>query len=509
MTKASGIVYLVGAGPGDPDLLTLRGSNAISKADVVIYDALISPRLLALCPQDSEMIFVGKRRGHQEMSQAEINRLLVEHARAGRTVVRLKGGDPYVFGRGAEEAETLAANGIAFRVIPGVTAGIGASAWAGIPVTHRDHASAALFVTGHDDPDSPDCRIDWPHLANFRGTIAIYMGVTRLVRIAQVMIDHGKAGETPVALIERGSWPDQKIKVMQLNEIASHQPNTLLIQPPALVVIGDVVKLRPTLDWFSQLPLAGQRVLITRPEADAGRTIQILEEQGAEVFSAPSITVGPIADKRILDSVLIELQKFDWLVFTSANGVRYFIERLFQIGKDIRSLGHLKLAAIGPSTAEKLREYGLIADLLPEKYRSEELADALKHEVGGKKVLLARADRGRTLLKDELEGIASEVVQVPVYCNADAESFPDELLNKIQNGEIDWVTLTSSAIARRFSAIIENKISRDCIKQMKFASISPVTSSAAREAGIEITVEASEYTIPGLIQAMIKYSKSN
>lgn len=505
VSMSGGRVYLVGAGPGDPELLTLRGAEVLKRADVVVYDALVSPRLLELCPAATERIFVGKRRGHQEMPQAEINRLLVKNARMGRCVVRLKGGDPYIFGRGAEEAEALADEGLEFRVVPGVTAGIGAAAYAGIPITHRDCASCAMFVTGHDDPDSPQCRVDWPMLARFQGTIAIYMGVTRLVRIAQVLIAHGKAGETQVALVREGTLPGQDVRVMTLAEVASHSANTLLVQPPALVVIGDVVAVREKLDWFSRLPLAGMTVVVARAEGDAAATSKSLEELGARVLSAPAIRVGPIAEKGSLDAEIKRLERYDWLVFTSGNGVRYFFERLFELGRDLRALGGLKIAAIGPATATRLRDVGLVADLIPEKFRSEELAGALSREVGGKRVLLARADRGRTLLRDELQAVAAEVVQVPVYTNADAGNLPAEVLNEIRNAKIDWVMLTSSAMARQFAALLPPDLSPECRQKMKFASISPVTTAAAKEAGIEIAAEATEYTIPGVIVAIVEY----
>ncbi|MFM7129363.1 MAG: uroporphyrinogen-III C-methyltransferase [bacterium] len=505
----AGKVYLIGAGPGDPELLTLRGAEILKQAEVVVYDALVSPRLLDLCPKSAELIFVGKRRGHQEMPQAEINRLLVAHARKGQCVVRLKGGDPYIFGRGAEEAEALAAEGLEFRVVPGVTAGIGAAAYAGIPITHRDYASAAIFVTGHDDPDSDSCRIDWPWMARFRGTIAIYMGVTRLVRIAQVLLEHGRAGDTPVALVRLGTLPGQQVNTMTLADVAGHQPGTLLIEPPALVVIGEVVAARGPLDWYSRLPLAGRTVVVARAEGDAPATIRQLEELGARVLAAPAILVGPIGDKSQLEKAIEALERFDWLVFTSVNGVKYFFERLFELGHDMRALGRLKIAAIGPATAARLREMGLVADLVPDKYRSEELAEALAARVGGKRVLLARADRGRTLLKDELEAVAAEVVQVPVYTNADAENLPNDVLNEIRNANVDWVMLTSSAMAKRFAFLLPADLSAESRQRIKFASISPVTSAAAREAGLQIATEAMEYTIQGLIDAMIAFEKEH
>lgn len=501
-----GMVYLVGAGPGDPGLITLRGKEILERAEVVLYDSLVSPRLLDFCRPSARLVFVGKRRGHHEVPQDEINRLLVAEAQAGNLVVRLKGGDPFVFGRGAEEAETLYHAGVPFRVVPGVTAGVGALAYAGFPVTHRDYASGVLFITGHDDPDQPGCRADWPHLAQFDGSIVIYMGVVRLMRIAQLLIAHGKSPETPVGLVRKGSWPDQQVVVSTLAEVAD--PNNLpKIKPPALILIGDVVKARPALDWWSRLPLAGQSVLVTRPESDADSTVNLLEELGARVLTAPAITIRPIDDPGLLDEALKNLARFDWLVFTSANGVRYLIDRIFQTGRDLRVLSHLKLAAIGPGTARALQDRGFIADLVPEKFRSEDLAEALRPHVPGKRVLLARADRGRTVLKDELDSIASEVIQVPVYHNADAETLPADILNELNAGHVDWVMLTSSAIARRFVAMLPADFSPELLSRIKFASISPVTSAAAREVGITPIVEAKEFTIAGLVEAMRTFAE--
>lgn len=501
-----GMVYLVGAGPGDPGLITRLGESAIRRAQVLVYDHLVHPRLIAMAPPKAKRIYVGKVRGRHELSQGEINALLCREALAGQVIVRLKGGDPYVFGRGAEEAEVLFKEGIPFRVIPGVTAGIGALAYAGFPVTHRDYASSVVFVTGHDQPDSSECGVDWPLLARFDGTIVIYMGVTRLRQIAQMLLREGKPLTTPVAIVRRGSWPGQIVKVSTLEEVAENETN---VRPPALVVIGDVVKLRPALDWWSRLPLAGKRVLITRPEEDAARSVDSLEELGAEVIVAPTITVRPADDPRALDVALARISDFDWVVFTSSHGVRFFMDRIFQTGRDLRVFGRARLAAIGPMTAQTLRSFGLVADLVPEKYRSEELATELTGRVRGQKVLLARADRGRTLLKDELQGIAAEVVQVPVYHNADAMELPAEALEAIKQGQVDWVTLTSSAIARRFAAMLPPDLNSDDLKKVKFASISPVTTQAAQEAGLVVMVEAESFTFDGLIQAIAKYETSH
>lgn len=504
---SQGMVYLVGAGPGDPGLITRLGEQAVRRSQVLVYDHLVHPRLVALAPPGAKRIYVGKSRGHHEMPQDEINRVLCREALAGQVVVRLKGGDPFVFGRGAEEAERLYAEGIPFRVVPGVTAGIGALAYAGLPVTHRDYASAVVFVTGHDHPDDPGCRADWPHLARFSGTIVIYMGVTRLPRIAQVLIEHGKAPGTPVALVERGSWPGQHVVVKSLEDVANSEGN-LGVSPPALVMIGDVVAARPALNWWSRLPLAGRTVLITRPEEDAARSVEELEELGAEVLVAPTITVRPADTPTELDQALGRLGTFDWVVFTSSHGVRFFMDRIFETGRDLRILGHIRLAAIGPMTAQTLRGYGLVADLVPSQYRSEELAAELAGQVRGQRVLLARADRGRTLLKDELQGVAAEVVQASVYHNADALGFPPDVLQRLSQGQVDWVTLTSSAIARRFAAMLPRDLVAQVLQKVKFASISPVTSQAAREVGIEPTVEAGTFTFKGVTEAIASFELS-
>ncbi|MBI1322319.1 uroporphyrinogen-III C-methyltransferase [bacterium] len=501
-----GLVYLVGAGPGDPGLVTRHAEAAIRAADTVVYDHLVHRKILEWIPANARSIYVGKRRGHQEMPQQEINRLLCDEALQGRAVVRLKGGDPYVFGRGAEEAEALAEAGVPFRVIPGVTAGIGALAYAGLAVTHRDHASAVTFVTGHDDPDSPDCRVDWPWFARFSGTVVVYMGMTRRTRIAQVLIENGKSPSTPVALVERGSWPDQKVETGTLKELADSS-RAWRVKAPALIMIGEVVRLRPQLDWFSRLPLAGRCILLTRPEDDARRSESVLENLGAEVLIAPTIRVGPIADRSGLDDALGHLASYDWIVWTSANGVRFFFDRLFELGLDLRAVGHAKIAAIGPATSEALKRYGLNADVVPATFRSEDLADALLPHVSGKSVLLARADRGRTVLLDRLEPVASDVRQVAVYTNEDMPEWPVEIEKVLEEDRVDWVTLTSSAISRRFASLYAKLRPAEKSGRLKFASISPITSQAAREAGLEPTVEANQFTMEGLLDAILAYER--
>jgi uroporphyrinogen III methyltransferase/synthase len=449
--EGGGIVYLVGAGPGDPGLLTRRGHEVLSRAEVVVYDHLAHPRLLDFAPTDALRIFAGKSAGHCALPQEAINDLLAEHAGLGRRVVRLKGGDPFVFGRGGEEAEYLRAERIPFVVVPGVTAGVGATAYAGMPVTHRGASSAVAFVTGHNDPDSDD-RLDWRALAAFPGTLVVYMGVTRLAALCRVLIRHGKPAETPAAMVQWGTLPRQRTVTATLDDLPERVAEAGL-GPPALLIVGEVVQRRSSLAWFEGRPLFGRRIVVTRPEGESDASAALLEELGAEVLVAPTVVIRPIDDPGPVDRAIGRLGEFDWLVFTSSNGVTHFLDRLESLGLDLRALGRIKLAAIGPATTEALARYRLRADLVPDSYRSEALAEALIREASGKRILLARADRGRTLLKDELGGVA-HVEQVAVYRNVDAEAMPAEAARRIEEGSVDWITLTSSAIAARLHALL-------------------------------------------------------
>jgi uroporphyrinogen III methyltransferase/synthase len=484
--------------------LTRRGEALLAKADVVVYDHLASSRLLDLAPQPAVRICAGKSIGHCTLKQEEIHDLLIEHARAGRQVVRLKGGDPFVFGRGAEEALALLAAGVPFEVVPGVTAGVGVTAYAGIPVTHRAAASAVAFVTGHGDPESEtdENRLDWAALARFPGTLVIYMGVTHLAAICRTLLKLGKPGETRAALIESGTLAWQQTVTGTLTTIAL-AASRAQVQPPALLVIGSVAGLRDELNWFERLPLFGQRIVVTRPRDEGSRAAVALETLGAEVLLAPTVLVRPISGPCPLDAAIDRLASYDWLVFTSANGVRFFVERLTAQGRDLRALGHLKLAAIGPVTAEALAEIHLNADLVPETYRSEALATALLDRASGCKILLARADRGRAVLKDELEKLA-EVDQVAVYHNLDAQALPENVVERIITGTIDWITLTSPAITARLHDLLPPD-ARDRIgREVRLASLSPVTTEAARSVGWNVAVEAAEFTWEGLVHAIVQ-----
>ncbi|MHB1556537.1 MAG: uroporphyrinogen-III C-methyltransferase [Isosphaeraceae bacterium] len=501
-TTRVGTVYLVGAGPGDPGLLTRRGADLLAAADVVVYDHLASPRLLDLARPEVIRICAGKSVGHCLLSQDRIHAVLIEHARSGRAVVRLKGGDPLVFGRGGEEASALRAAGIPFEIVPGVTAAVGVAAYCGIPPTHREAASAVAFVTGHSDPRSEGNRLDWPALARFPGTLVVYMGVTHLAAICETLIAEGKPAETPAAIVESGTLPAQRTTVGTLASLP-RQAIEASLRSPALLIVGEVVGLRDRLAWFERLPMFGRRIVVTRPEAELARSASSLEAMGAEVIAAPTVVVRPIPDPGPLDDAIGRLDSFDWLVFTSPNGVRFFVDRLEHLGRDLRALGRLRLAAIGTTTAEALAAYHLRADLVPDSFRSEALAAALADRAAGTRILLARADRGRTVLRDELEHLA-DVSQVPVYQNADADTLPDGLDDRIASGSVDWITLTSSAIARRLHALLSEPARQAVGKRVRLASLSPVTSETARALGWEVAVEAREFTWHGLVRSLVE-----
>jgi uroporphyrinogen III methyltransferase / synthase len=504
MRGERGIVYLIGAGPGDPGLFTRRGAEVLGRADVVIYDHLASPRLLDLAPAGALRVSAGKSIGHCTMSQDAINALLVEHASEGRVVVRLKGGDPFVFGRGGEEAEYLRARGIGFEVVPGITAGVGVTAYAGMPVTHRDAASAVAFVTGHGDPEATPGpgRLDWEALARFPGTLVVYMGVTRLAALCRTLVRLGKPAATPAALVESGTLAGQRTVAGTLGDLAAKVADAGL-GPPALVVIGEVVARREALRWFEDRPLFGQRIVVTRPSGESDRSASALEALGAEVLLAPAVEILPLEDDAPLDGAIARLGEFDWLVFTSGNGVRAFLDRLDRLGRDLRAVGHLKLAAIGPATAEALAQYRLRADVVPGSFRSEALAEALADRVAGRRVLLARADRGRAILKEELERIA-HVEQVAVYRNADAATLPAAVLARIEEGSIDWITLTSSAIAQRLHGLLSETARARVGREVRIASLSPVTSETAAKLGWPVAAEARVFTWDGLIEAIVE-----
>ncbi|HSC05049.1 MAG TPA: uroporphyrinogen-III C-methyltransferase [Solirubrobacteraceae bacterium] len=481
-------VYLVGAGPGDPGLMSARGLELIAAADVVVYDRLIPPGALDGARADAELIYAGKEGGGESMPQSEITRLLVSHGAARDVVVRLKGGDPFVFGRGGEEAEALGAAGVAFEVVPGVTAGVAAPAYAGIPVTHRGAASAVAFVTGHEDPAKGDSAIDWDALAAFPGTLVFYMGVRQLESIASRLVAGGRAASEPAAVVERGTLSDQRVVVGTLGTIAAVAASES-VRAPSLIVVGEVVSLRERLAWFSAVrPLAGVSVAVTRARAQLSGLAARLRSLGADVVEAPAIRIVP------LDGPAPDLARYDLVCLTSPNGVRLLFHRLRCRGLDARALAGARVAAIGPGTARALSEHGVIADIVPERFVAEGLVEALA-EVPVSRALLARAASARDVLVEALRSRGAEVDVVALY-----ETVPSPL-NEAQLAAVraaDYVTFTSSSTVRFF---LES--AGDADLRAKLVSIGPVTSETLRSHGLEPDVEAARHDIDGLVEALV------
>ncbi|WP_238602755.1 uroporphyrinogen-III C-methyltransferase [Fimbriiglobus ruber] len=503
-------VFLVGAGPGDPGLLTVRGAEVLARADLVLYDQLVPRRLLDYANPAAELICVRDLPGHHPDKYPHIHTKLIETARAGKTVVRLKGGDPLVFGRGGEEAETLRDAGVPYEIVPGVTAAFAAASYLDIPLTHRLHASAVALVTGHELPNKPGNKLDWEALAKFPGTLAVYMGIARLPLIIAELLKFGKSPDTPSAIIERASTGDMRTVFARLGDLEQARRSAGL-EAPGLILIGAVVDLRADRSWFERKPLFGHRVLVTRPRHQAGPMIRKLELLGAVPHAFPTVEVRDPTDWGPVDAALGEVAHgdWDWLVFTSANGVHKLVRRLGAIGMDLRALGPVKIAAIGPKTADALREYHLNADVVPKTYIAEELAAALTSEVAGKRVLLARANRGRDVLRVELAKVAATVAQITVYEQSDVVTLDAEVLDSLRRGEIRYVTLSSSNIARAllgaFDETIQGRVHRG---EIRLVAISPETGNAVRDLGFPVAAEADLYTTDGLIDAVVKLANT-
>ena len=505
MTNKIGTVYLIGAGPGDPGLLTLKAKNLIETADVVVYDYLASPYLLDFARPDAQIIYVGKKGGDHTLTQDKINLLLVDKAKQGFDVARLKGGDPFVFGRGGEEAQILLEHGVSYEVVPGVTSAIAAPAYAGIPVTHREHTSFVSFITGHEDPTKKDSSMQWDVYAKSNATLVFLMGVKNLSNIVKNLVDHGKPADTPAALVRWGTTTRQQSVTGTLDNIVDRVKKARL-KSPAIIVIGHVVSLRQELAWFDQKPLFGKRVVITRARAQASSLVSELTKLGAQCIEIPTIQIAPPKDITPLKQSIERLHQYDWLVFTSVNGVNFFFNTLYDMGKDVRVLGHLKFACIGPVTKERLKDFGIISDILPETYRAESVVTAFSHvEIQDKKVLLPRAKVARTILPEELSKMGAVVDEVTAYETLLDDSGRDRLLDSLKSGEIDAVTFTSSSTVSNFMSLLDGEDDRTLLNTVKLASIGPITSDTARSLGLEIDIEALEYTIPGLTQALLNH----
>jgi len=503
----SGRVYLVGAGPGDPELLTLKGLRCLQQADFVLYDGLVNPLLLRHTHADAERTCRVSTPDGRRLPQEEINERLIAAARAGKSVVRLKGGDPFIFGRGGEEAAALAAAGVPFEVVPGITAATAAGAYAGISLTHRDFASQVAFITGHEKPEKESPAIDYELLAGFQGTLVFYMGLHRLEFITENLLQHGKPAETPCSVISRATTPEQRIIDGPLSRIAA-DTRAADLHAPSLFIVGECVRRREVISWFERLPLMGKRIGITRPDHQADSAITRCLELGAQPLLLPTIQILPPEDWSEVDAVLKRMSEFDWLIFTSANGVASLLGRLWETGGDARRLGAAKIACIGPATAERLQRFHLRADLVPDTYRAEALADELQPHVAGRRVLWARASRGRDVLPEALTAAGAEVEQLIVYRNIDVDAFSADVLQRFEQGDVDWIGLSSPSIARSLKRLLTDSVLSENGGSVKLAAISPVTATAAKDAGLTVSTEAETYTWDGIFEAIIAAENS-
>ncbi len=504
-SDGKGKVYLVGAGPGDPELITAKGLRCIAEADVLIYDYLAAKALLRHARNDCERIYVGKKGGDHTLSQDGINALITEKAQDGNIVTRLKGGDPFIFGRGGEEAEILVQAGIAFEIVPGVTSAIAAPAYAGIPLTHRQYTSSVTFVTGHEDPSKNESNINWSALADGNGTLVFLMGVKNLPKIVERLRKHGRAAETPAALVRWGTTTQQKTVTGTLEDIVERTAKAG-IKAPAIIIVGKVVELRRTLQWFERRPLLGKRIVVTRARAQASDLMQRLSRLGAECIECPTIEVVAPDSWQALDRALEALNTYQWIVFTSVNGVQFFFDRLFENGLDTRALGHLKTAAIGPVTAQRMRQFGLNTDIMPESYQAESVIEAFsKQPVNGTKVLLPRAKEARPILPIELERMGAKVDEATAYQTIQSTEGSQHLIEQLHLGRIDMVTFTSSSTVRNFKALFPDENIDALMSSVTVASIGPITAETAAAHGLPSQIIAEEYTVDGLCNAIVDH----
>ena len=498
-------VYLIGAGPGDAGLLTLKGRDALACADVVVYDALANDSLLGHARPDAERIYVGKVAGNHALPQHEINALLVRKAKEGKVVARLKGGDPYIFGRGGEEAEELLAAGVPFEEVPGISSTIAAPAYAGIPLTHRNFASSVTIITGHENPDKPGSVHNWQALAQSASTLVFVMGMKNLPDIARNLLAAGMDPATPAALVYRGTTPRQRSLVSTLAAL----PQAAVDQGfsnPSVIVVGKVCSLHDQLGWFEQRPLFGRSVVVTRAREQASDLAQELVQLGADVIQCPTIEISPLPDYAELDAAIDRLSEYAWLIFTSVNGVRWFWKRLEAAGKDSRALGLCRVAAIGPATAEALEARGIRPDFIPERYVAEGVVEGLlaRGKVDGVRMLLPRAAKAREVLPDELRKAGARVDVISAYETIPAAARKDEVLERMQAGTLDCVTFGSSSTVENFLSLIPAETLR-AHPEVRLAAIGPVTAKTLEAHGLPCHIMPEEYTIPALVQALVSH----
>lgn len=503
-----GKVYLVGAGPGDPGLITLRGIECLGVADVIVYDYLVNPAVLSHARPRARRIFAGKRKGEKTISQVEINRLLVKEARAGRTVARLKGGDPLIFGRGGEEALALADAGISFEIVPGVSSVSGVPAYAGIPLTHRGLSATVTLATGHEDSGRPESLIPWDEILSRTGTLVFMMGITHLGEIVERLIKHGRSPETPIAVICWGSWSKQRTVTGVLADIVERSRRES-VRPPGLIVVGEVVRLRSRLKWYETRPLFGRQVLVTRPKDQAGELSRILRDAGADPVEVPTIELVPPKSFSALDRAVRKIESYDWLIFTSANGVRVFLDRLWRSGRDLRALHAARICAIGPKTAEAAAHRGVRVDLIPNKYQAEGLLAALgRVPMKGRRVLLPRAQEARELLPQALRRRGAKVDVVPAYRAVRPKGLA-EAKKLLQGGSVSVITFTSSSTARNLLDSLGKRSAARILEGVTVAAIGPITAQTVREFGLTPQIVATSSTSAGLVRAMVKFFQKN
>lgn len=490
---------LVGAGPGNPELLTLRGQKWLTRCHVVLYDGLSNVEMLVHAPQ-AEHICVGKHGQSRIWKQSEIIDEILRHATAGKCVVRLKGGDPAVFARTSEEVDALVAAAIPFEIVPGITAALAAGSYAGIPITHRGIASAVALVTGHEEPGKSESALDWPALAAFPGTLVIYMGVTTVEAWTGALMQAGKPGDTPCAILRRCSLPDQQQILCRLDEVVGHLTPASRFRPPVITIVGEVTKLAETMDWFGKRPLHGQKVLVTRPSSQAEELAGPLRDLGAEVICQSVIEILPPEDWWDLDSVQDELPTFDWIVFASANGVQSFVDRLCERAKDARQFGGCRIAVVGKATARRLAQYHLHADRIPDDFTAESLLASFieqEPELSNQRILFVRANRGSDLLPNGLRRAGAHVREVIGYRNVDVSEAEPHVHAMIDRGALDWVTVTSSASAENL-----HRLFGDSLAKCRFAAISPITAGVLQSLGYPVTSVANPHTMDGIVDSI-------
>ena len=502
-----GMVYLVGAGPGDYRLITLKGKECLEKADVVICDYLADKRLLSFAPENVEYIYVGKQAGNHAMKQEAISQLIADKAKEGKCVVRLKGGDPFVFGRGGEEAEVLHKNGIDFEIVPGISSCIAAPAYAGIPVTNRKVAVSFAVITGHEDPTKGKSDVNWEKLATAVDTLVFLMGVGNLPHITEQLMKYGRSGDTPAALVRWGTKANQEVLTTTVkNAVEDVKKHNL--KPPAVFIVGDVVNLRSTIQWFDNKPLFGKNILVTRAREQASKLTEKLEMLGANCYEAPVIKIAnPDDDFMSLDKAIEKIKTYDWIIFTSTNGVERFFNRLHEKNLDTRILANAKFAAIGSATAQRLKQEGIIADKVPKMFKAEGVLECLKDEINDKtNVLIPRAKKAREALPEGLIKMGAKVDVAQAYCTKMIDEGKAEVKTLLRDKQIDMITFTSSSTVENLLKLIDED--KSLLDNIAKACIGPITARTCKANGIDVDVEADVYTIDGLVAEIKKFGVS-